>query len=369
MSGLSVSDNWLYATKYIGPANFAHSLHVADVTDKYDPQFVGAVSSAGNAFDVFSNEDEVFVAGCARGMMIYERNVPNLPVLRSETGDWNLHIAFREDTAFMSMNNYGYQIWEFSNPAAPTFVSEAPEHYGVLCSAVDGDFAYLLEINWNKSTRFGFPHFLRILDISDITAPKTVGHLQVGEANFIYLEIAKAYDHVYIPLADSLLHIVDVSDPQNPELAGTYQPAISGSCHYVTFANNYLYLSVTVAMSVEMLSLADPTSPQLVDVVTLHSPIEHTHVQDDYLYVCATHGVHLFRVNPPPVACGDIDGNGAVNVSDVVYLINFVFGDGELPAGPEVADVDCNALINVSDVVYLIAYVFGDGAEPCADCP
>jgi hypothetical protein len=66
--------------------------------------------------------------------------------------------------------------------------------------------------------------------------------------------------------------------------------------------------------------------------------------------------------------CGDVDGDGNVNVSDVVFLISFVFGDGPPPDPLEVGDVDCNGTINVSDVVYLINYVFGDGPEPCAEC-
>jgi hypothetical protein len=67
--------------------------------------------------------------------------------------------------------------------------------------------------------------------------------------------------------------------------------------------------------------------------------------------------------------CGDVDGNSTVNVSDIVMLINFVFGDGGPPEPMAAGDVDCNETVNVSDIVYLIAFVFGDGAEPCADCP
>jgi hypothetical protein len=72
---------------------------------------------------------------------------------------------------------------------------------------------------------------------------------------------------------------------------------------------------------------------------------------------------------PPDYVCGDADDNETVNVSDVVHLINFVFGDGPEPIPLEAGDVDCNETVNVSDIVYLIAFVFGDGLEPCADCP
>jgi hypothetical protein len=67
--------------------------------------------------------------------------------------------------------------------------------------------------------------------------------------------------------------------------------------------------------------------------------------------------------------CGDVDQNTSVNVSDIVYLINFVFGPGAEPDPYYSGDVDCNLTINVSDVVYLINFVFGEGPAPCLDCP
>jgi hypothetical protein len=68
---------------------------------------------------------------------------------------------------------------------------------------------------------------------------------------------------------------------------------------------------------------------------------------------------------PVPWLCGDVDGNEVVNVSDIVYLISFVFGDGPAPDPMEAGDVDCNTFVNVSDIVYLISFVFGDGYDPC----
>jgi hypothetical protein len=67
--------------------------------------------------------------------------------------------------------------------------------------------------------------------------------------------------------------------------------------------------------------------------------------------------------------CGDADGNGTVNVSDAVYLLNYIFAGGPEPDPPAAGDVDCNAIVNISDAVYLLAYVFAGGPEPCANCP
>jgi len=74
---------------------------------------------------------------------------------------------------------------------------------------------------------------------------------------------------------------------------------------------------------------------------------------------------------PPPWICGDADGNEVVEISDGVFLINFVFVPGSPAPDPyESGDADCNAVVEISDAVYLISYIFTPGApEPCADCP
>ncbi len=65
--------------------------------------------------------------------------------------------------------------------------------------------------------------------------------------------------------------------------------------------------------------------------------------------------------------CGDANGDGAVNVGDAVFLINYVFKGGPAPSPVESGDANCDGATNVGDAVYLINYVFKSGPEPC--CP
>ncbi len=69
------------------------------------------------------------------------------------------------------------------------------------------------------------------------------------------------------------------------------------------------------------------------------------------------------------VICGDADFSGNVTVSDAIFLITYIFANGEPPMFIETADVDCNSLTNISDVVYLISYIFSGGLSPCSACP
>jgi hypothetical protein len=63
--------------------------------------------------------------------------------------------------------------------------------------------------------------------------------------------------------------------------------------------------------------------------------------------------------------CGDANGDGVVNVSDAVYIINYIFAGGAAPDPLESAEVNCDGDVNVSDAVWIINYIFMDGYEPC----
>lgn len=56
---------------------------------------------------------------------------------------------------------------------------------------------------------------------------------------------------------------------------------------------------------------------------------------------------------------GDANGDGGINVSDAVYLINFIFVGGDPPVDVHAADVNDDCTVNVSDAVCIINYVFG----------
>jgi len=62
---------------------------------------------------------------------------------------------------------------------------------------------------------------------------------------------------------------------------------------------------------------------------------------------------------------GDVDHSGNdPNVSDITYLVSYLFTSG--PAAPceEEADVDNSGTINVSDLTYLVAFLFQGGTPP-----
>ncbi|TFH65592.1 MAG: M20/M25/M40 family metallo-hydrolase [Candidatus Zixiibacteriota bacterium] len=66
--------------------------------------------------------------------------------------------------------------------------------------------------------------------------------------------------------------------------------------------------------------------------------------------------------------CGDADGSGAVDISDAVYLISYIFSGGSAPDPLLSGDANCSSNVDISDVVYLISYIFSGGLAPCSGC-
>jgi hypothetical protein len=64
--------------------------------------------------------------------------------------------------------------------------------------------------------------------------------------------------------------------------------------------------------------------------------------------------------------CGDASGDGVIDISDVVYLINYLFVGGPAPVPLGAGDANSDGVVDVSDVVYLINYLFVGGPPPSA---
>ncbi|UCD17946.1 MAG: dockerin type I repeat-containing protein, partial [Candidatus Zixiibacteriota bacterium] len=60
-------------------------------------------------------------------------------------------------------------------------------------------------------------------------------------------------------------------------------------------------------------------------------------------------------------ACGDANGDGDVNLLDILYLIDFLYGNptGPAPDPMESGDANADGDVNLLDILYLIDYLYG----------
>ncbi len=66
---------------------------------------------------------------------------------------------------------------------------------------------------------------------------------------------------------------------------------------------------------------------------------------------------------PPPdqIRRGDVNNDGAVNIADMIYMLNGLFGDGSPPTCAEAGDLNGDNSYNIADAIYGLNRLFGDG--------
>ena len=70
-----------------------------------------------------------------------------------------------------------------------------------------------------------------------------------------------------------------------------------------------------------------------------------------------------------PVMSGDVDYSGTLNLIDILFLIDAIYGDGPDPTPPAMGDVNCDGDLNLLDILYLIDNIYGEGDDPCFFIP
>ena len=75
-----------------------------------------------------------------------------------------------------------------------------------------------------------------------------------------------------------------------------------------------------------------------------------------------------FTTAYPQWVQGDINGDCRVNISDITFLINYLYKGGLRPDAKFLADIDGNCRANIQDITYLICNLYKGGPAPRAGC-
>jgi M6 family metalloprotease-like protein len=67
---------------------------------------------------------------------------------------------------------------------------------------------------------------------------------------------------------------------------------------------------------------------------------------------------------PPAFLHGDVNGDGKIDLGDVVYLITYKYRNGPAPNPLLAGDTNCDEVVDLGDVVYLITYLYRNGPPP-----
>ena len=84
--------------------------------------------------------------------------------------------------------------------------------------------------------------------------------------------------------------------------------------------------------------------------------------------VCGAADVERVTIRVGFAFCGEANGDGILDLGDLVFLVGFLYKGGQPPDPLCKGDATCDGVVDIGDVVSLINYLFRGGSPPCFDC-
>jgi len=194
-------------------------------------------------------------------------------VSTTNAGD-NANSVVADDSYTYVLEQSELLIFDVSNPNVPSQIGSF-ENDGFSSPRgldVSGNYAYFLTLE-NSG-------ILKIVDISDRTAPSLEGSLVVGSNTTLSVK----EDYAYIVSASSgKLSIVDISDPSAPSLSSSLD--LSGSLEDIAVQNNYAYIVDKSDGSLKIVDISDETAPSLISNTILGDQPSSIVLAENYVYV------------------------------------------------------------------------------------
>ena len=276
------------------------TLFVIDVRDKKSPGIIGSVSEINSANIVIVEGDYAYVS--------YTEWIKS-----SQTSDNN--DKEQSPQALEAYSICGFKIVDIKDKKNPSVVGDYISGTGqkkfVQGMAIEGNFAY---INTTSILDGQTRSSLEIINISDKSDPVFTGSCDIeGQPNGLFVRGNYAYlNNTYFDyynqryLEKSNFFVVDISDKENPEIKSSCEvPANSWS---VFVNDNYAYLTSSIIEEdtgdyteslLQIIDVKNPEIPELKGQFSLYGGAWEMDVKDDFLLVSNRAG-----------------GISAVNISD-----------------------------------------------------
>jgi len=211
---------------------------------------------------------------------------------------------------------------------------------------------------------------IAVFDITDPTEPipivvdtclQSTAHAIWIKNNYAYVALGKTYEVDY-----GGLMVLDISDPYSIDSIGFFE--IPGkSAINVCIKGKYAYVSVQEG-GIYVLDITNPINPTLVTYYDSPGISKDVFVDEPYVLVADYTSLLVFEASFLSNVPGDANNDKQVNISDVVYLIDYLFKSGLEPTNSDLADVNADCKIDLGDVVHLINYLYKNGPAPQMGC-
>ena len=272
----------------------------------------------------------------------------------------------------------GLEIVDISNPASPTEVGQFQPFY-----------YHDIDIRNDTICATGiYGDGVDLIDVSNKTAPSLIARFIYPGSGAHNAEFSADGSHVFIGdeigSSGNHIRIFDISNPAIVTLSSEIIIDDTSVVHNCYLIEDTLLVIGHYTLGVRIWNVADPTSP--FEVAHYDSFLKNEYSYQGcwsvYPYfpsgkIVASDmqsGLFVLETNfaSPPSCCVGLRGNvdndagDAVDISDLVYLVDFIFTGGPSPICLFEANVDGdpNTNIDISDLVFLVDFMFTSGPTP-----
>ena len=311
---------------------------IADIADVTKPQVVSSIP--GGCHNGLVDGHYIYqVGGNPSGLVVYSILDPANPDSVNVYSAIYYHdVAIRNDTmAACGIFGDGVDILDLTNKSNIQLIGQfnypgSGAHNAAFSE--DGDFLFV-------GDEIGGGRHTRVFDISNLSSVKKVADIIVNPNTVTHNSYVKG-DHLFIAHYVDGLRVWNVKDPTDP--------------YEVAFYDTHLQ---TPTSSFEG---AWGVYPYFESGKVIVSDVQT--------------GLYVFNTSLPGEICcvgnrGDIDGDGdpTITVTDMTYLIDFIFRGGPAPACEDESDVNAdNIMATITDLTFVIDRIFRGGPAP-SSCP
>ena len=247
-------------------SNGGFSATTSIVVTSFAPVALSSIDIPGYANNVDVNGGFAYVAAGATGLQILDVSVPTAPVIVGSVdtpGNAN-DVKVVGDLAFVADGEVGgLQIIDVADPFAPVIIGSVNTPGEAQDVAIDGMRAYVAD---------GTVGGLQIIDISVPTAPSILGGV-VTPATTRGVDVSGTLAVVADFGVGGAVHVIDVSDPANPQILGNPNFGGFGGIVDLVVRGNQAYVAA-FSGGIRVVDFTDPATPHLIGIITAFWPFD-----------------------------------------------------------------------------------------------
>ncbi|HVP06491.1 MAG TPA: hypothetical protein VMS71_01515, partial [Candidatus Acidoferrum sp.] len=355
-------------------------LFTADISAPASPAIVGRWYKYGGPSSIAVTGNLACVGNRDAGLAVVDITNPTAPSLATsyQTPDWALETA-----------TYGTYVYLAANDRVLGFDISDPAHL----RAVFGRIAYYPQaVAISGHYLFVACPYDGIL-VFDITNPESPSLKATLRTLGSPEDIAVSGNYAVVADGPNGALIVDITNPELPIPLGRYQPEADNYTRSVEIKGNLVF--VAEYGGVTILDITNPSTPTKVGRCLGYAG--YLQVSGNLLFDGESGGMQVFDISNPasPLKvcdlgisaygfsvtgnrvmiaspdmglrimdftdyyCGDVDGSRtAADISDLSFLVDFLFASGPAPADMQAANLDGAGSVDVGDLTSLVDFLF-----------